>query len=179
MEARRRAVPPGAAREAARQVLLALLAEARVRDAGRIALYADLPGELPTRSVFEGLARLARPRLLPRVRGEALEWAEVGDGEALAPGRFGVLEPTGPAVAAPGPGEVALLPGLAFDANGGRLGRGGGYYDRAFPETAPSPLLVGVGYGFQCVAAVPRGERDRRVDAIVSEAGFQWRRQAR
>ena len=176
MEARRRAVPEDRALAAAEAVAGALLAEPGLVRARRVALYAALPGELPSRPLFAALARLGRPRLLPRVRGRDLEWAEAVDWEALRAGRFGVMEPVGSPVPAPGPGDWALVPGLAFDREGGRLGRGGGFYDRAFPEAAPSPVLVGVGYRFQCVAAVPRGERDRRLDAIVHEAGFEWRR---
>ena len=178
MEARRRAVPPAEAEAASRAVARWLAADPRLATAARIALYASLPGELPSRPLFEALAAPGRPRLLPRVRGDGLEWAEAQAWEELVPGRFGVSEPTGETVAAPGPGDLVLVPGLAFDAAGGRLGRGGGHYDRAFPARAPSPLLVGVGYRFQCVAAVPRGERDRLLDAIVHEAGILWRREA-
>lgn len=175
MERRRRGLDPAEAEAAARAVARLVVAEPRVAAASRVALYASLPGELPSRPLFEALGELGRPRLLPRVRGDALEWAAVSSWEALRPGRFGILEPAGESVPAPGPGDLVLVPGLAFDAGGGRLGRGGGYYDRAFPASAPSPLLVGVGYRFQCVAAVPREGRDRRLDAIVHEAGFQWR----
>jgi 5-formyltetrahydrofolate cyclo-ligase len=71
--------------------------------------------------------------------------------------------------------DVVLLPGVAFDRNGWRLGRGGGHYDRAFPPGAESPWLVGVGYSFQWLAEVPHDSRDRRVDAIVTEHGWVWR----
>jgi len=66
---------------------------------------------------------------------------------------------------------VVLLPGVAFDAQGNRLGRGGGHYDATFPVGEPGPLLIGLAWSFQLIPAVPHGSRDRRVDAIVTEDG--------
>jgi 5-formyltetrahydrofolate cyclo-ligase len=94
----------------------------------------------------------------------------VGTWEDLVPGRYGVLEP------APEREPIALselqlvmVPGVAFDAEGRRLGRGGGYYDRTFPVGAAGPVLVGLAFAFQLVEAVPAGPLDRRVDAVVTE----------
>jgi 5-formyltetrahydrofolate cyclo-ligase len=65
---------------------------------------------------------------------------------------------------------VVIVPGLAFDAAGRRLGRGAGHYDRAFPAGRQgAPLLVGVGYAFQLVDEVPAGPHDRRMDVVVTE----------
>ena len=174
MEARRRALEPEQAAAAAQAVVPVLLAEPRLQAAPRVALYAALVGELPTRPLLEALAVGGRTTLLPRLRGDGLEWAEASDWGALEPGARGVLEPAGAAADPPRVGDLVLLPGLAFDRRGGRLGRGGGHYDRAFPPGAATAWLVGVGYAFQVVESVPRDERDRRVDAIVSEAGIEW-----
>jgi 5-formyltetrahydrofolate cyclo-ligase len=68
-----------------------------------------------------------------------------------------------------------LVPGVAFDRAGNRLGRGQGLYDRAFPASAPRPpLLIGVAYQIQLVEAVPYTEADRRMDAVVTELGLHW-----
>jgi 5-formyltetrahydrofolate cyclo-ligase len=87
-----------------------------------------------------------------------------------------VLEP--PAQAAvfqPEAGDLVLVPGVAFDRGGVRLGRGLGFYDRAFPVSAPrSPLLIGVAYQIQLVDALPSVETDRRVDAVITETGLHW-----
>lgn len=161
------------ARGVARAVAAALAAEARVRSAPRVGLYAAVHGEVPSRPLFDGLAGAVR--LLPRVRGRRLEWARVDEWDALAPGPFGIPAPPPEAPAAIlEPGDVVLVPGLAFDAAGWRLGRGGGFYDRAFPPGVPGPLLVGVAYAFQLVDLVPHDSRDRRVDAIVTERGLVW-----
>jgi 5-formyltetrahydrofolate cyclo-ligase len=144
--------------------------------AARVALYAATPDELPTRPLFEGLTATRTVRLLPRIRGNALEFAAVERWDELRPGRYGVLEPPAdrPRVAL-GPGDAVVVPGVAFDASGNRLGRGGGYYDRAFPPAdGAAPLLVGAGYAFQLLESVPHDSRDRAVDAIVSEVGLRW-----
>ena len=68
------------------------------------------------------------------------------------------------------PGDLVVVPGVAFDEDGYRLGHGKGYYDRAFAvELGDAPTLVGFGYEFQIVDAVPHDHRDRQMDAIVTD----------
>ncbi len=94
--------------------------------------------------------------------------------EDLLPGRYGVLEPpSGRPGRALEDGDLVLVPGLAFDRSGHRLGRGGGYWDRTIPAIRPEGLvLIGVGFAWQQVEQVPHGPDDRRVDALLSEAGL-------
>jgi 5-formyltetrahydrofolate cyclo-ligase len=93
--------------------------------------------------------------------------------ESLVPGRYGVREP-----AASIPGEalgadvLILVPGVAFDLRGGRLGRGGGVWDRALVETHGAPVF-GVGYDLQIVDRVPGEAHDRPVDALLTETGIR------
>ena len=69
--------------------------------------------------------------------------------------------------------DIAFLPGVAFDRWGGRLGRGGGYYDRVLSKARPElPFLCGLSYAFQVVDRVPMGPHDMRVDAVVSEKAW-------
>ena len=73
----------------------------------------------------------------------------------------------------PDPSWLVLVPGLAFDAHGGRLGRGAGYYDRALSGSAGvRPVCFGFGFAFQVVAEVPMESRDRFMDAILTEQGL-------
>jgi 5-formyltetrahydrofolate cyclo-ligase len=171
---RRRRVSQHDAEQAAAVLASAALEEPRVRRAGRVVLYAACDGELPTRALFDGLGALRIERLLPRLEPRGIAWARVTEWETLVPGGFGILEPIG-AGKALGTDDVVFVPGVGFDRNGGRLGRGGGHYDRALPAGAGSPWLVGVGYSFQWVAEVPCDSRDRRMDAIVTEHGWVWR----
>ena len=103
--------------------------------------------------------------------GGLLRFARVDDWSQLEVGGLGVPEPPPDAPAEPlGLGDLVLAPGVAFDGAGYRLGRGGGHYDRTFGEAAlGAPILFGLGFDFQVLAAVPRGPGDRRLDAVVTE----------
>ncbi len=142
------------------------------RRAKRIALYAALPYELPTRPLFDAVVEEIGAALLPRTADPpGLEFFAVEHWEDLRPGAFGVLEPQndGAAVCLM-PGDLVVVPGVAFDEDGYRLGHGKGYYDRAFAtELGDVPTLVGFGYEFQIVGAVPHDHRDRQMDAIVTD----------
>ncbi len=142
------------------------------RRAKRIALYAALPYELPTRPLFDAVVEKGGAALLPRTADPpGLEFFAVEHWEDLRPGAFGVLEPQNDGIAVRlMPGDLVVVPGVAFDEDGYRLGHGKGYYDRAFAtELGDVPTLVGFGYEFQIVDAVPHDHRDRQMDAIVTD----------
>jgi 5-formyltetrahydrofolate cyclo-ligase len=69
------------------------------------------------------------------------------------------------------PEDLVLLPGIAFDREGNRLGQGQGWYDRTFAEHDRG-CLIGAGFALQVVATVPAGSRDRGVGMILTERGF-------
>ncbi|MFD2369633.1 5-formyltetrahydrofolate cyclo-ligase [Brevibacillus sp. GCM10020057] len=68
--------------------------------------------------------------------------------------------------------DAVLVPGVAFDRQGGRMGYGGGYYDRFLAGLVRRPLLVGVAFAMQVVDAVPREPHDILLDGLVTESGF-------
>jgi len=171
MAARRRARGPGLAAGAGVAVAARVEALDAFARAGRVALYAALPDELPTRPLFEAVRRHGKSALFPRLAGERLEFAPVERWEELRPGRYGVLEPP-PGAAGAGWGDLVLVPGVAFDRTGHRLGRGGGTYDRTFAEAGEGVVLIGVAYEFQLVDEVPHGPGDRRLHAVVTERAF-------
>ena len=84
--------------------------------------------------------------------------------EHMHRGKFGIPEPTTPAY--DGEIDLVIVPAVAFDAKGRRLGRGGGYYDR-FIKKLTHTVLVGVGYDFQLVDEVPAARHDQRVHRII------------
>ena len=140
--------------------------------AARIALYAALPYEIPTRTLFDAVIAKTGAALLPRTTDPiGLEFFAVERWEELRPGAFGVLEPRADGTRVRlRPDDLVVVPGVAFDRAGYRLGHGKGYYDRAFAtELGDSPTLVGFAYEFQIVDAVPHDERDRQMDAIVTD----------
>lgn len=151
----------------------AVLAEPLVAEARGVVATSPIGGEVDLRSAWPVLRGRGQVVALPRVVGEHLEIAAVADGGRLRPGWRGVPEPTGPALdLGDGEGWVALVPGLAFDAAGGRLGQGGGHFDRWL---AAHPRVVPVGVALPCelhTAALPLLPHDVRMAVVIAaEAG--------
>ena len=114
--------------------------------------------------------------LLPVVPPEGRELAWAVDTGRLAPGRFGLLEPVGPRLGqtAVGTADVVVVPALAVSRDGVRLGRGGGYYDRALQHVRPGAVLVAVVFDDELLDELPDEPHDQRVTAIVTPSGG-WR----
>jgi 5-formyltetrahydrofolate cyclo-ligase len=168
MAARRSAVPAELAARTGRAIAALLAGAAELARCRRLALYAAAHGE----PALGALAAWAEARgietLWPRIAGAGLEFAPCAAGE-LVRGRYGILAPPDARPAVPvATGDVIVVPALALDAAGRRLGRGGGHYDRALAAVS-GPLLVGVGYDWQLVGEVPAGPEDRRVDMVATE----------
>lgn len=133
-------------------------------------VYAELPDELPLARVV-ALAQLdGKGLLFPRtLPGSRLALSSVDRVEDLRPGRYGVREPATDAPAAVlGPDVLVLVPGVAFDARGGRLGRGAGVWDRALADRRGAAVF-GVGFELQVIGRVPREEHDQQMDALLTE----------
>ena len=132
-----------------------------------IAGYWPVRGEIDPRPL---LLALGRPIALPVTgpRGTALTFRLWRPGDALAPGPFRLSEPTGP----PAAPDMLLVPLLAYDSAGNRLGYGGGYYDRTIAVTGA--LAIGAAYAGQEVAAVPVGPDDRPLAGVVTETGLRY-----
>jgi len=113
--------------------------------------------------------------LLPRVNkaGRHLEMFEIHDPDNdVAPGAYGIREPIPERCRhfdAPGEIDLILLPGVAFDRTGGRLGYGGGFFDKLLAHLPRRPILVAGAFALQVIDAVPQESTDRRVDWLVTE----------
>jgi 5-formyltetrahydrofolate cyclo-ligase len=114
-------------------------------------------------------ARVLLPVVPPT--GRELGWAV--DTGRLAPGRYGLLEPVGPRLgpAAIGAADAVVVPALAVARDGCRLGRGGGYYDRALRHARPDAVLVAVVFDDELVDALPAEAHDHPVTAVVTPSG--------
>ncbi|MEM6293892.1 MAG: 5-formyltetrahydrofolate cyclo-ligase [Myxococcota bacterium] len=144
---------------------------AAIARADAVSMFVGKDHEPDTASLFERLA--PRARWFPTVTGRtALGWTEVREWSELTPGRFGLLEPAAPTHAQmPDSVQVVLVPGLAFDRYGGRLGWGRGFYDRAL-AAVPSALRIGVCLRPGLVATVlPMDAHDRPMHAVVTPDG--------
>jgi 5-formyltetrahydrofolate cyclo-ligase len=172
IQARRDAVTPDAAHAASVAASGHLVALADMLGARRIALYSAMRGELDPAPAAAALRSRGATLVYPRVgaRGR-LTFHEVADPALLEPGHIGILEPkAGCPELAPANLDLIVVPGLAFDLGGGRLGWGGGYYDAVLAD-APDVASAGFLYSVQLVPAVPRSSLDRLVDHLVCETG--------
>lgn len=133
--------------------------------------YVPLLGEPGSVELLEDLRAGVRRLLLPVVMGAApLDWVEYAGAGALRPARFGLLEPAGARL---GPGVLAevdamLVPALAVDRRGVRLGRGGGHYDRSLPLVAGQAELIGVVRDCELVDELPSEEHDVRLTGVLT-----------
>jgi 5-formyltetrahydrofolate cyclo-ligase len=169
MAGRRKSLSPEARADAGRAVARFVRALPEYARAARIAAYAAIPDELPLDELLGHVIAAGRTLLLPRIEDGALVFAAARLDD-LRTGAFGIAEPMGPSIALT-PDDLVLVPGVAFDASGGRLGRGAGFYDRALSAYPAAPACFGVGFAFQLVARVPTEPHDRRVDGVVTELG--------
>jgi 5-formyltetrahydrofolate cyclo-ligase len=136
-----------------------------------IAAYVSFGDEPPTSRLLQQLHAAGTEILLPVIEPDGLVWARYAGPEELVAGRLGVPEPAGErlppdALAA---ADMILVPALAVDGAGNRLGRGAGYYDRAL--TGLAAQVVAVVYDDELVDAVPHEPHDRVVDAVLRPGG--------
>jgi 5-formyltetrahydrofolate cyclo-ligase len=144
-------------------------------------------GELDPAAALDAARASGFVIALPRIDERSpprLRFHRVASADELAPGPFGLTEPLPTCPEVPVADiDVMLVPGLAFDAAGRRLGFGGGYYDgagRALREArAEAALMVGYAYDFQVVEACPADENDVAVDLVVTERRLLDARTAR
>ncbi len=152
-------------RSAAEEVFSRLEQTAAFLLADHILMYHSLPDELYTHE-FLGKWRNRKHFYLPRVNGVNLEILPY-DESRLELGSFHIEEPTGDNVVDPEDIELIVVPAVAYDRNGNRLGRGKGFYDRLLQTTKATK--VGVGYEFQLVDEVPVEPHDVGMDIIITQ----------
>ncbi|MEV6794913.1 5-formyltetrahydrofolate cyclo-ligase [Streptomyces sp. NPDC051320] len=147
--------------------------------AGTVAAYVSVGREPGTRPLLDALRAHGVPVLLPVLLPDNdLDWAAYDGADSLRRAGRGLLEPGGTRLGerAVLDAEVVLLPGLAVDGRGMRLGRGGGSYDRVLARIERSgahPALVVLLYDDEVVARVPEEPHDHPVHAVVTPAGVR------
>lgn len=143
--------------------LLAQFAEAKT-----ILLYWSMEDEVQTHD-FVNRWYEKKTLLLPCVDGDNLKLRQYTGPDCLVAGeQFGIGEPNGPEYTDLDSIEMIIVPGVAFDGNNNRMGRGRGFYDRLLKST-PNAFKVGVAFNFQMVDLVPTEPFDVAMDAVLSE----------
>lgn len=131
-------------------------------------LYSALPDEVPTQTLLDELVAEGKTVLLPRVTSDTeMELRRYTSTDDLQAGAFGIMEPTGKGFTDYETIEVAVVPGMAFDRKGHRLGRGKGYYDR-FLTKIPNTYKIGVCYPSRLLDHMPTDDNDVLMDEVIS-----------
>ena len=159
-----------ARREAGRLIRDALMSLPEVQMAGTVAAYYSIGSEPDTRGLVFALWKRGTYVLLPLLRPDGdLDWASYEGPESLVAGPRGLKEP-GEAPRGPGAvasADVVLVPALAVDGQGNRLGRGGGSFDRALARVGPLIPVIALLYDSELVDRVPVEGHDTPVRAVV------------
>jgi 5-formyltetrahydrofolate cyclo-ligase len=143
------------------------------RRARRIHFYISFNQEVATREMIQKALEMGKEVFVPYLKEESEEIgiSEVKDlKKDLRKNRFGIEEPFGPSVAPVSPYLIDLwiIPGIAFDPSGNRIGYGKGYYDRLLSHRHHG-LLTGLAFDFQLVESIPAEQHDIRMNQIVTE----------
>lgn len=132
-----------------------------------IMLYSALEDEVATEDLIELLYQQGKDVLLPRVIADGqMEVRHYQGSQSLRQGAYHIMEPMGPVCEHPDMIEVAVVPGMCFDAQGNRLGRGKGYYDR-FLAQCPRIYKIGICFDFQKMPHIPSEPTDIRMDEVL------------
>lgn len=142
--------------------------------AKNLLVYMHRGSEVQTDGIIDYGLMLGKRVFVPRVAGKEMIFHEIRDRKECTPGYMGIPEPP---EAAPvfaheknmkREDTLIILPGLAFDTGGGRLGYGGGFYDR-YLAVCPVCIKMGIAYDFQYVEEVAKDERDIPVDILITD----------
>lgn len=166
---RRAALPEDASRQLSAQSQARLIALPEFDEASVIALYCPTRAEVLTEELFVTARQSGKTVVFPRISGPVMEFVAVDDLDTLSPCCYGICEPVSGHVVALAEIDLIVLPGVAFDRCGVRLGYGKGYYDRILAEREERTTLVGLAYDFQIVNELPAEPHDVLLDVVVTE----------
>ena len=169
----RKSLPSSDAQKKGRLIFERLQTFPLFQNANTIVTYAADENEVQTEAIWQAAIRQSKAVYYPHITPDRtnLDFVRRFPNDQLIPGAFGILIPPGNDVLETGQGRdtIVLTPGVGFDMDGHRLGRGKGYYDRAFGGVLAGAVRVALAYELQIVPAIPSGPQDERVDWIVTE----------
>jgi len=135
-----------------------------------VGTYYAVGSEVTTELIIKRATILGKKIALPRVEEDKITFYEPSSTKSLIRGRFGILEP--PPYEQMNDIDILIVPGIAFDKNGNRLGYGMGFYDRLL--SCKRTFSIGLAYSFQLLENLPHDKYDKRLDAIASEDGIYY-----
>ena len=169
--AARDALPVDTRTERSKRIAEVVVAMPQVDRASTVMAFWSFGSEVDTAPLIGRLHDRGLRVALQRIVEAELEARTYAIGDEVTPTAFGAFEPSGGDVIDPASLGTVVTPGVAFDRTGGRIGYGGGFYDRLFLRTRPDALRIGIGFRLQLVEEpLPAGSFDARVDVIVTES---------
>lgn len=173
LRSRRRSLSPAEVTEKSRLIWERVRVFAAFQTANTLVLYSADENEVQTEAIWREASAQGKAVYYPRITSDRanLEFVRRRPDDRLISGTFGILIPPGEdLLVGLQATDLVLTPGVGFDRQGHRLGRGKGYYDRAFRGILAGALRVALAYEFQVVPAIPVGPDDEAVHSIVTEA---------
>lgn len=174
MRKQRTALDENTRRAASQAIVTALLARAEFQGAQEVACFLSLPQEIVTDELLAACRRQEKRVCVPVWDGSTGTYilARLASTQEVAAGPHGVPEPVAWQAVDPQSVDLVVVPGLAFDAHGGRLGYGKGYYDRILADCRATCCKIGVGFAWQVIAGdLPLAAHDVRMDLLVTDGG--------
>lgn len=143
-----------------------------------IMVYVCMPGEVKTEEIIQGLLDSGKDVVVPVCIPQKVELlpSKIEGLHELAPGHYGIMEPKKEFIRPVDPGilEIIIVPGVAFDIYGNRIGHGKGYYDRFLMKVPPFAKKIGLAFDFQMVHnRLPVCDFDLPMDLIITESGIR------
>lgn len=164
-------VTPQEAQEASLSLWLQLKEDVIFQKAERIAAFCSAGTEIDVTPLLSGILKSGKELYLPKTdqTKTVMEFHSISNLKKLIPGPLDILEPPDGKTIAPKHIDLILVPGLAFDNRGNRLGYGHGYYDRYLKLVDPKCFILGVAYSFQIIDKTPKTNHDIPVHAVLTE----------
>jgi 5-formyltetrahydrofolate cyclo-ligase len=169
MKERRAAIPDAQRIRRSNEAADRLLAMPELTGVGVAFVFHSFGAEISTGPVIRALAGRRIALALPILADGRIEAAAYRLGDPLTASPYGALEPLARTIVEPERVDLVVTPGLAFDARGFRVGYGGAYYDRFLPRTRADAARIGLCFDEQVLDAVPHGDGDEPVRAIVTD----------
>ncbi|MDN5312237.1 MAG: 5-formyltetrahydrofolate cyclo-ligase [Thermoanaerobacteraceae bacterium] len=156
--------------EKSAKIMSRLFSLSEFRGAKTIMFYVDAGNEVKTRDGLTKALSEGKRVVVPKVKkGYGLLAIEIKSLDELSPGTFGILEPAGEKGISPEEIDLVVVPGVAFDKKGNRMGYGAGYYDSFLPKLRPEVKKVAVAFEIQVTDSLPAEEHDVKMDLIITE----------
>ncbi len=168
MREKRKALSPASYAKKSLEIQKRLQALPKWREAGKILLYVSSPEEVDTHALIQDALEKSRKVFVPKANGKTLAICPLYDWENLKPGSYGILEPCEILEEAhPESMDLIIVPGIAFDPRGNRIGYGGGFYDKLLKLT--QGYKVGLAFSEQMLDELPTEVHDVPLDLIITD----------